>query len=57
MVKVEIVYGSGPAPQKATVMVTEDGKLVEEVLVEMESQQGADGGFYTAVKLTKKSAN
>ena len=38
----------------ARVLVYKDKQLVTEIIAEIESEMGADGGFYSVVKLREK---
>ena len=54
MVRVELEQEVGTSRRPARVLVYEDDQLVAEVVTEVESKQGADGGYYHCVILKKK---
>jgi hypothetical protein len=53
-IRVEIESEKVILGEKAHVFVYDDDRLVTEVIGEVVSQQGADGGWYPSVSLTKK---
>ncbi len=53
-VRIETKSETGTSHEPAKVSVYEDGRLVAEVVAEVELKQGANGGWYRCVTLKKQ---
>lgn len=53
-VRVEVKSEIATSSEPAKVIVYEDGRLVAEIVAEVELKQGADGGYYHCVTLKKQ---
>ena len=53
-VEVKIVSEEAISNKPASVIVSEDGKTIAEVVVKVDLKRGADGGFYHCVTFKKK---
>ena len=52
-IKIDCQSEIGTSSNPARVLIYDDGKLIAEVVASIEPKQGADGGYYRCITLTK----
>lgn len=55
MIRIEIKSEIATSDHPARVLVYQGNRLIEEITAQIELKQGADGGYYPCVNLSRKN--